>query len=147
MPARWAQASWCGRCDSSLAVDPNDYLPRWLSSQSDQVYCLQKGRLGKFGNLRSARTGARYLGRVKAQRIGAKTGRGFAVSAVVDRMRGTGMSGSPVGLVLPIYMEGDAPDLSDAASMDAMRHPLASARIGPRVAPSSVLKGKIYSVV
>ena len=56
---------------------------------------------------------------MKAQRIGAKTGRGFAVSAVVDRMRGTGMSGSPVGLVLPIYMEGDAPDLSDGASMDA----------------------------
>lgn len=81
---------------------------------------LTKGSIWDISkNLRSARTCVGYLGRVKAQRIGAKMDRGFAVSAVVDRMRGTGMSGSPVGLVLPIYMKGDAPDLSDAASMDA----------------------------
>lgn len=53
----------------------------------------------------------RWLPEVKAQWIGAKMDRGFAVSAVVDRIRGTGMNGSPVGLVLRINMEGDDPEV------------------------------------
>jgi hypothetical protein len=55
---------------------------------------------------------------VKAQWIGSKMDRGFAVSAVVDRIRGTGMNGSPVGLVLRINMEGEDPDPSTGSGMD-----------------------------
>jgi len=57
----------------------------------------------------TSRTCVGYLGRVKAQWIGSKMDRGVEVLAVVERIRGGGLNGSPVGLVLRINMEGEVP--------------------------------------
>jgi hypothetical protein len=54
-----------------------------------------------------------YLGRVKAQWIGSKMDRGMQVSAIVERVRGANMPGSPLGLVLRLNTEGEEPALPD----------------------------------
>jgi len=67
----------------------------------------------------TSKTCVGYLGRVKAQWIGSKMDRGVDVTAIVERIRGTGLNGSPVGLVLRINMEGELPEVSDGERIAA----------------------------
>ena len=67
----------------------------------------------------TSKTCVGYLGRVKAQWIGSKMDRGVGVTAIVERIRGTGLNGSPVGLVLRINMEGELPEVSDGERIAA----------------------------
>lgn len=52
-----------------------------------------------------------YLGRVKAQWLGSKMDNGMQISAIVERIRGTDLPGSPLGLVLRLNTEGELPSL------------------------------------
>lgn len=54
-----------------------------------------------------------YLDRVKARWIGSKIDRGYEVRAIVERIKGATLPGSPLGLVIRINLEGDEPELPD----------------------------------
>jgi hypothetical protein len=55
-----------------------------------------------------------YLGRVKAQWIGSKMDRGHPVFAIIERIRGIGLEGSELGLILRLNMDGEEPELPEA---------------------------------
>ncbi len=52
-----------------------------------------------------------YLRRDRAVWIGSKIDRGYDVRAIVERVKGIHLPGSPLGLVVRINMEGDDPEL------------------------------------
>lgn len=56
-----------------------------------------------------------YLGRDRAAWMASKIDRGFPVRAIIDRIKGAHLPGSPLGIVVRINMDGDAPELDDAS--------------------------------
>ena len=52
-----------------------------------------------------------YLRRDRALWIGAKIDRGYDVRAIVERIKGRGIEGSALGLVMHINMDGEEPEL------------------------------------
>lgn len=52
-----------------------------------------------------------YLNRDRAGWIGSKIDRGYDVRAIVERIKGRGIEGSALGLVLRINMDGEEPAL------------------------------------
>lgn len=56
-----------------------------------------------------------YLGRDRAAWMASKIDRGLPVRAIVDRIKGAHLPGSPLGIVVRINMDGDEPELDDAA--------------------------------
>ena len=56
------------------------------------------------------------LGFIPADRavwIGSKIDRGYDVRAIIERVKGSHLSGATLGLVIRINMEGDDPELPD----------------------------------
>ena len=53
-----------------------------------------------------------YLASRYAVWIGSKIDRGTLVQAIVERVKGEHLQGSPLGLVIRINMEGEEPDLA-----------------------------------
>ena len=62
--------------------------------------------------MRGVRVG--YLARDRAQWIGSKIDRGYDVRAIVERIKGIHLAGSPLGLVMRINMDGEEPELAEA---------------------------------
>jgi hypothetical protein len=56
-----------------------------------------------------------YLARDHAGWVGSKIDRGYDVRAIVDRIKGEDMEGSPLGMVVLINMQGDDPELRGEA--------------------------------
>jgi len=54
-----------------------------------------------------------YLPADRAVWIGSKIDRGYDVRAIVERVKGSHLSGATLGLVIRINMEGDDPELPD----------------------------------
>ncbi|WP_260928240.1 HIRAN domain-containing protein [Novosphingobium sp. 9] len=54
-----------------------------------------------------------YLRRDRAVWIGSKIDRGFDVRAIVERVKGIQLHGSPLGLVMRVNMDGEEPELRD----------------------------------
>lgn len=52
-----------------------------------------------------------YLNRQRAMWIGSKMDRGYRVLAIVERVKGIDLEGSPLGLVIRMNMEGEEPEL------------------------------------
>jgi len=59
-------------------------------------------------SLRNVRVG--YLDRTRARWIGSKIDRGYDVTAIIDRIKGRGLAGSALGLVIRVNMEGELPE-------------------------------------
>lgn len=55
-----------------------------------------------------------YLARVRAIWIGSKMDRGQPVNAIVERVKGAALPGSPLGLVMRLNMDGEEPELPSA---------------------------------
>lgn len=52
-----------------------------------------------------------YLRRDRAQWIGSKIDRGYAVGAIVERIKGAHLDGATLGLVMRVNLDGDEPEL------------------------------------
>lgn len=52
-----------------------------------------------------------YLKRDRAVWIGSKIDRGYEVRAIVERVKGSNLPGSALGLVMRVSMDGDDPEL------------------------------------
>lgn len=68
-----------------------------------------------------------YLSRDHASWVGSKIDRGYAIEAIVHRIKGETMAGSALGLVILVNMEGDAPELEGDAGLPPMREPTRAA--------------------
>lgn len=55
-----------------------------------------------------------YLSRDRAVWIGSKIDRGYDVRAIVERVKGATLPHSPLGLVMRLNMDGEAPELGPA---------------------------------
>lgn len=60
-------------------------------------------------SVRGVRVG--YLKRDRAMWVGSKIDRGYDVRAIVERVKGSGLTDSALGLVMRVNMEGEDPEL------------------------------------
>lgn len=75
-------------------------------------------------SVRGVRVG--YLKRDRAVWIGSKIDRGYDVRAIVERVKGSSLPGSTLGLVMRVSMDGEEPELPTSG---------AALRSGFRLAP------------
>lgn len=62
-----------------------------------------------------------YLRRDRAIWIGSKLDRGYDVRAIVERVKGLHLPGSPLGLVIRVNMEGDEPEVPHKTQLRTMQ--------------------------
>ncbi|GEM_PF-1190775 len=61
-----------------------------------------------------------YLGRERAQWIGSKIDRGYDARAIIERIKGRGLAGSPLGLVIRLNLD---PHMADEPELPAKPAP------------------------